>query len=168
MRGSSRRRLSTVSETPERGLGVAQTRAEIEETARALESRFARERTQPRVTEVVPSIEPLPPVWEDAMHWARDWAEHSARRQDMHWQSQALPFFRGFHIQTAADFWQTFFYRLVNPASRSGEKMNAAERLRQGKARFAPSTYQVFFYSPRPAEPDAGSVSETRLSRPAP
>jgi hypothetical protein len=44
------------------------------------------------------------------------------------------PVFRGFHVQSAQDWRGVFFYRFVNPLSRTGRNLNYADRLRGADA----------------------------------
>jgi hypothetical protein len=128
-----------------------------ESAARQLESqlktRFAREQVQARMADinVVPPLEPLSPVAETAMAGVRRRALALAAEEQERWEH--VPFSRGLGVRTGADLWEVFFYRLVNPDSRRGIHLNAADRLRGANAYFIPVAQRVVFYSPRPALP---------------
>jgi hypothetical protein len=134
-------------------LGTPIGASEAADWAERLRSRVARERTAPLVDAISPPLESLPPFAEVAMVHVRarvlDWTADEHRR----WEH--VPFSRGMEVYTAADLWQVFFYRLVDPASRRGSHLNAADRLRHGVASFVPSGNRVVFYSPRPVSTDA-------------
>lgn len=128
---------------------------EVRALVSQLRSRFARERTRPLVEEVEPPLEPLSPLASALMERAREQAAALAEREESSYASRALPFARGFRIRTGADLWETFFYRLVDPKARSGSRLNAAARLRHGRAYFVPSANRVLFYSPAPISVDS-------------
>jgi hypothetical protein len=113
---------------------------------RQLASRLACERTMPRVSMVMPRLETLPPFAEAAMGDVRTRAEQLAQAEQARWGS--IPFARGFNVRSAADLWEVFFYRLVDPDSRRGPHQNAAARLRAGLAECLPIANEVIFYSP--------------------
>jgi hypothetical protein len=115
-----------------------------------LRTRFARERTRPLVDDVEPPLEALSPLAEAVMVQTRNHATALAQVEESYWESQPFAFARGFRVRTGADLWETFFYRLVDPRARSGSRLNAAARLRNGRAYFVPSASRVFFYSPSP------------------
>jgi len=125
--------------------------AEASTLALALRTRLARERTGPRVAAVLPELEPLAPIAEAVMTKTRARARTLARLTQEEWTPEKYPFTRGFAIRTGAQLWETFFYRLVDPRSRSGSRLNAADRLRRGCAYFLPSANRVLFYSPAPS-----------------
>ena len=133
-----------------RRLGLERTPAEIEALRAALESRFAREQTRPAVADVVPPLEQLSPLAREVMRATRIEAEALADIEELGWENRNLPFARGFRIRAVADLWQTFFYRLVDPAARGGAGLNAADRLRGGRAHFLPEANRVFFLAPLP------------------
>ncbi|MEZ5365035.1 MAG: hypothetical protein R2748_22590 [Bryobacterales bacterium] len=129
-------------------LGVPMTDEQIEQMKERLSTRFARERTAPLVSAVEPPLRPLSPLAQDVMREVREQADESANREEIRWSEPQ--FGRGFSIRSNANLWQTFYYRLVDPASRSGINLNAAERLRAGVAYFVPRAFRVIFYSPHP------------------
>jgi hypothetical protein len=114
--------------------------------AERLRSRYARERMAPLVAAVSPALEVLPPFAEAAMQEVRAHAQRWADEEHQRWEH--VPFSRGLDVRSAADLWQVFFYRLVDPASRRGSRLNAADRLRQGTAWFVPSAQRVIFHAP--------------------
>ena len=54
------------------------------------------------------------------------------------------PVMRGFDIPNFATWWPIFFYRFVDPLSRSGEHLNYAERIKSAHADVLPSGWVVF------------------------
>jgi hypothetical protein len=113
---------------------------------RQLASRLACERALPRVSAVSPPLEALPPFAEAAMREVRARAEQQAEEEQARWDH--VPFSRGFNVRSAADLWEVFFYRLVDPNSRRGPRQNASARLRAGVAQCLPAANEVVFYSP--------------------
>jgi hypothetical protein len=134
-------------------LGVQPSPQEVDELRTSLESRFARERTHAAGIAVQPLLETLSPLAEGAMRRARQRAQVLSELEERVWAEKGFPFARGFRIRTADDFWQTFFYRLVEPASRRGEGWNAAARLRAGRALFPAGVDRVLIYAPEPPFP---------------
>ena len=136
-----------------RELSAQPSANEVAELRAVLELRFAREQTHASGIAVEPPLETLTPLGEAVMQKTRWRAEYLAELEEAKWESQGFPFARGYRIRTAADFWQTFFYRLVDPASRSGGRLNAAERLRSGRAFFPRGVDCVLIYAPAPPVP---------------
>jgi hypothetical protein len=139
-------------------LSVRLSPGEIDRLRDSLSSRFAQERTEPRVEEMVPSLMPLSPLEEAIMRRTRLRGEEGGNEEEGIWNARSLPFARGYRIRSASDLWQIFFYRLVGPDARSGAGFNGAERLWKGCAYFIPSSNLVAFYSESPLVP---RVSET-------
>ncbi|MCB9385505.1 MAG: hypothetical protein H6509_12890 [Bryobacterales bacterium] len=142
-------------------LGTSLTDEEIEEMQAQLRTRFARERTAPLVSAVEPPLEPLSRVAQEVMREVREHAEESADQEEIRWSEPQ--FGRGFSIRSNANLWQTFYYRLIDPASRSGI-LNAAARLHAGVAYFVPQAFRVIFYSPHPLV----SSPAAQLAQPSP
>jgi hypothetical protein len=134
-------------------LGAMPSDAEVESLRRQLSTRFARERTRSRVAAVVPELEPLSPLAAATMRRTRDRAQRMVEGEEQLWREWDFPFARGFSVRTGADWWQVFFYRLVDPVARGGAGLNAARRLKAGSAHFLPAANRVFFYSPLPLRP---------------
>ena len=113
---------------------------------RTLRTRYVLETLQSMVARAEPPLDDVPQFAEDAMAEVRAQATRDAEKEFARLES--TPIFRGFRLRTNADLWQTFFYRLVNPPSRSGRHFNAAARLARGCARPVPEASRVVFYSP--------------------
>jgi hypothetical protein len=134
-------------------VGITPSELEVESLRRQLLTRFARERMRPLVTTVVPDLEPLSPLAAATMERTRKRARRMVAVEEEQWRQWDFPFGRGFRVRTGADWWQVFFYRLVDPVARGGAGLNAARRLKAGSAHFLPIANRVFFYSPRPIRP---------------
>jgi hypothetical protein len=63
------------------------------------------------------------------------------------WQNPAM--FKGFESYELDDFWGNFFYRFVDPASRTGSRANFAERISNANRRLLPSGWVVYDCPPR-------------------
>ena len=62
------------------------------------------------------------------------------------------PIFKGFRIRDHQYAWKVFFYRFVDPDSRTGERANFAGRLRGSRAVVLEAAGTVIFHSPPPGE----------------
>ena len=99
---------------------------------------------------------PLEDVPEFLIPLAAELAARPARREDQDglWDNPAM--FRGYPASDKWAFWQVFFYRFVDPASRSHQSLNYAERIQGARAVVLDSTWVVFHAgppgSPRPAQ----------------
>lgn len=67
------------------------------------------------------------------------------------------PVFRGFRVQNAQDWRGVFFYRFVNPLSRTGRNLNYADRLRGADADLLVDARWAVFHS---------NITEARANRP--
>jgi hypothetical protein len=111
-----------------------------------LRSRLVSESVRDKVSEVTPPVTPVPPFVEAALAFARDEARLKAVEHSTAMQS--LPFYRGYDIYSGGDLWEVFFYRLVDPDSRRGPRLNAADRFATGRAYVSPQALKVFLYAP--------------------
>ena len=59
--------------------------------------------------------------------------------------------FRGFEFQDRASWWQTFFYRFVDPDQRRHENVNYHRRLRSATATILPTAW-VIYHAPAQAD----------------
>jgi hypothetical protein len=118
---------------------------EVREWDKRLESQILLEDLSRHVAHVEPKQEPLPDFVAEAVRRAR--ARPPRQRGDGRWQNPAM--FRGFESYHKADFWPIFFYRFVNPAARSGDRLNYARRIRNATATVLPEGW-VVYRSPEP------------------
>ena len=101
-----------------------------------------------RGVRVDPPPEPLPAYLTPAL------AELARRRDTRRVQaqtqarSQNLAMFRDFTIRDWSDWWQVFFYRFVDPASRMGEHLNYAGRIRGARAVILAEAGCIVYHSP--------------------
>lgn len=68
--------------------------------------------------------------------------------------------FRGFTIRSHSEWWQTFFYRFVDPASRMGENLNFASRIRDAEAVIITHAACVVYHADRPVRSAPDSLAE--------
>jgi hypothetical protein len=81
-------------------------------------------------------------------------ASIGAPAHDGLWQNPAI--FRGFESFTLDTFWINFFYRFVNPSSRSGAGANFAGREAEARVLSMPGGWVVYDCPARPQSPSAG------------
>jgi hypothetical protein len=55
----------------------------------------------------------------------------------------------GYDLQRYSDWWPVFFYRFVDPLSRSGPNLNYADRVRDAHATVMPQQWVVYHCPPR-------------------
>ncbi len=106
---------------------------------RRLQTRLLREALSREAAAVDPPLAPLPAFAERALEPHR---APRAPRGDGLWWNPAV--FRGHEAFGRTAFWQTFFYRFVDPQARSGPAANYAERLRSARAVVLPCAWVVF------------------------
>lgn len=118
--------------------------AEATRLAQELTIRPMKEEHLPLVAAIVPPLRELPPEMEILA--ARQRGELDAHRRRSAVRLQDLPIFDGFAIRTTRDWWTTFYYRFVDPASRSGSRLNYAGRLREATLTILPGPGGVVMY----------------------
>jgi hypothetical protein len=69
-----------------------------------------------------------------------------AQTQDPMWDNPAM--FRGYPARDRWEFWQVFFYRFVDPATRMGENLNYADRIRDARVVTLSSSWMVYHCPP--------------------
>ena len=116
--------------------GVVLDEAEARGWVERIYSRVQREEVMGEVDSVSPALAAIPDYLEPMVDRQR--AETSAYRERMSWNFSSALMFRGFKIRTSLDWWQTFQYRFVDMASRSGENVNYADRVRSAVAEALP------------------------------
>jgi hypothetical protein len=108
------------------------------------------------VARVWPDLANLPDFARDAFQLQRDYTRYRLRTtENPIGENPAV--FRGFEYRDYASWWQTFFYRFVDPASRSHENVNYARRMRNAHLEVLPSMWCVYFSPP----PSSARSSET-------
>jgi hypothetical protein len=107
-----------------------------------LSTRLQRMELPQRCASVSPGLEPANVFTDAEMQFER---EYTARRE-RHWMDNGAnnPVMRGFEIPNFAAWWPVFFYRFVDPLSRSGEHLNYADRIKSAHADVLPSGWVVF------------------------
>ena len=127
--------------------GMSLSDGEARDWAWRLSTRRLREHLIERGAYPEPPIERLPEFLEGL-------AEELRRRPpiresaDGRWDNPAM--FRGYETDDKWGFWQVFFYRFVDPVSRSGNNLNYAGRVERARAVVLESTWVVFHASRRP------------------
>ena len=116
-----------------------------EDAARAWRGRIERELVRAdlagRVAAVEPREQPLPPWAAELAEGRRAAARAGEGRGDFVRQNPAV--FGAYPARTWAEFWPAFFYRFVDPDARSGERVNYAARVHEGRATILDSTWVV-------------------------
>jgi hypothetical protein len=107
-----------------------------------LSTRLQRTELAARCASVSPPLEPANSFTDAIVAFQR---EYTARRQQ-HWMDNGAnnPVMRGFDIPNFSAWWPIFFYRFVDPLSRSGAHLNYADRIRSAHADVTPSGWVVF------------------------
>jgi hypothetical protein len=95
-----------------------------------------------RCASVSPPLEAPQPFTDAAVKFQREYTETRQRR----WMANGAnnPVMRGFDIPNFAMWWPIFFYRFVDPLSRSGEHLNYLDRIRSAHADVMPSGWVIF------------------------
>ena len=107
-----------------------------------LSTRLQRMELPERCASVSPPLEPATSFTDAAVEFER---EYTARRE-RRWMDNGAnnPVMRGFDIPNFATWWPVFFYRFVDPLSRSGAHLNYADRIKSSNADVLPSGWVVF------------------------
>lgn len=99
-----------------------------------------------RVTLLHPSPGPIPYYLESVLAKAR-----AVRKKYRNLKARSRAKYligSGFTLSTYAEWWQTFFYRFVNPEQRSGQLVNYDERIRNAQAILISNGECVVYHSP--------------------
>lgn len=129
-----------------RHAGVSMSEAEALDWVERIYSRHQREEEVGVVASVVPELKPVPVFLEGLVDRQRSVTE--AYRDRLSWSFSSTLMFRGFTIRTSPDWWQTFQYRFVDPASRSGANVNYADRVRAAVAEALPRGRCMVYHCP--------------------
>ena len=136
---------------------AAEGQAISPQQAREFQDRFntiaRREDLRDRVASAQPAMEPVPSFVRRAIDQQRLAATRpQADRSDEFWGNPAI--FRGFDVPSRWGFWSVFFYRFIDPASRSGDaNVNYANRIRGATAVVLPWDWVVYHCPPLPVAP---------------
>lgn len=121
-----------------------------------LATRMQREALAAQVHDVWPPLQALPPAIQAAVDEQRERLPMlTLGRYQSRSNNPAM--FREYEIDSLADFWPAFFYRFVDPASRSGANFNYANRLRTARAVVLDSAWTVYH---SPGVSAAGAAAE--------
>ena len=115
-----------------REAGAALDQEQARDWVERLYSRVQREEVIGEVASVVPRIKPIPDYLQPVLESQR--RETESMRDMLGWHMSSALMFRGFTIRTSPNWWQTYQYRFVDPASRSGKHVNYADRVRSAVA----------------------------------
>ncbi len=126
----------------------------------SLSTRLQRIELASRCTSVSPSVEPSTPFMDAVVEFQREYTEVRQR----HWMDNGAnnPVMRGFDIPNFATWWPIFFYRFVDPLSRSGSHLNYTDRIKNAHADVTPSGWVVFDCPQRALTPSLGTPGEGR------
>lgn len=122
------------------GAGVALNDSEARDWAWRMSTRRLRNELIDRGASPEPPLEQVPEYLEAL---AQELASRPPQREsaDGLWDNPAV--FRGYRATDRWGFWQTFFYRFVDPTRRTGENLNYAERIQGARAVVLESTWVV-------------------------
>ncbi len=116
-----------------------------------IHSRMHREEIAPHVASIVPDLRELPAYLDPLIQAHR--TSNEAERNILHWRLSKSLMFQGFTIRTSRDWWQTFQYRFVDYAGRSGRNVNYADRARLAEVTAIPWGRCMVYHCP-PLETD--------------
>ena len=116
--------------------GVELSDAAARDWVERIYSRVQREEVVGEVDSVWPILKPVPAYLSPLIDRQR--AETEAYRDRLSWNFSSALMFKGFKIRTSLNWWQTFQYRFVDVASRSGKNANYADRVRSAVAEALP------------------------------
>ncbi|HEX3357556.1 MAG TPA: glycosyltransferase family 39 protein [Tepidisphaeraceae bacterium] len=116
----------------------------------SLSTRLQRIELASRCTAVSPPLEPATPFMDAVVEFQRQYTEIRQR----HWMDNGAnnPVMRGFDIPNFATWWPIFFYRFVDPLSRSGSHLNYTDRIKTAHADVTASGWVVFDCPPLNSE----------------
>lgn len=142
--------------------GIILSDGETRDWAWRLSTRQLREQLIERNTHPEPPLEEVPEFLGPLLAELR---QRPPRREDDdgRWDNPAM--FRGYETAEKWGFWQVFFYRFVDPASRSEANLNYADRVRGARAIVLDSTW-VVFRAPPPAVPATQPAELTKEAAP--
>jgi hypothetical protein len=129
--------------------GVPFTDDEIAGLEQLLVTRLLREELSGRVAAVTPGLEPAPPGLDALLTYQR------RKTADAVWrrlEREGNPMFKGFRLPDHGAYWQVFYYRFVDPESRTGKQLTYAGRIRDAHVTVLPEGW-VFFQCPARNEP---------------
>lgn len=143
--------------------GVELTDGEVRDWASRIHSRLQREEIAPNVTAVVPGLRDIPDYLDPLVKAQR--ASNEMERNTLAQRLSNSLMFYGFTIRTSRDWWQTYKYRFVDPASRSGPNVNYTDRARAATVTAIPDGRCMVYDCPAlinvPSEPS--SVPTTHM-----
>lgn len=113
--------------------------------AERIQTREYRKEIASKVASVHPPLEPVPAYLEPVYEAQRQALE--VVRDMISWRMSSLMFY-GFTIRTSPQWWQTYKYRFVDPASRSGDNLNYAHRARSAVAVALPRARYFVLHCP--------------------
>jgi len=113
---------------------------------RRINSRVHREDLVGKVADIEPALIDPPDNLATLFDEQRQATEQM--RNLLQWRSGSNLMFRGFEIRTSPNWWQTYQYRFVDPASRSGENVNYADRVRPSRAVVVPEGGFIAYHCP--------------------
>jgi len=95
-----------------------------------------------KVKSTLPKTDALPAFAEGIIQWQLDISPTWADQYNFAYSNPAM--FRGYQFDDFDKWWQVFFYRFVDPASRIGDNLNFANRMKHSNARVLPTLWTVY------------------------
>lgn len=119
---------------------------EAKRWARRFHTRPLRKELLKKGYQIFPALEEIPESFQSIEKSLEDernrWIDQYSKLE-----TSRLLILRGYSVKSQADWWQTYFYRFVNPLSRKDSHANYADRLFNGKAVILPDSERVIYYS---------------------
>jgi hypothetical protein len=115
--------------------------AEAQRLEPLLPNRLVEEDLQGHVAQVTPALEPAPDFFTSVLRFQRvKTATVLAEKLAL----QGNPTFKGYQLANSPFWWQIYYYRFVDPQSRTGNKLNYADRIRDAEACVLPREWVVY------------------------
>ncbi len=142
---------------------VPMTTYQARQLARVLDVYSAAKQIQPMVQRVVPDPSDLPPIAQAAIRRLHEHTRYEFRHGGpQHPLGENPAVFRGFEFIDRASWWQTFFYRFVDPEARRHENVNYSRRFQTAKATVLPSTFVIYHAPAGAGETATAHVADRR------
>ncbi|CAN5421661.1 hypothetical protein BH10PLA1_BH10PLA1_06790 [soil metagenome] len=113
-----------------------------------------------KVKSTVPKTDQVPQFAEGIIKWQLAISPTWTDQYNFAYSNPAM--FRGYKFDDFDKWWQVFFYRFVDPASRIGDNLNFADRMKQANARVLPTLWTVYTSPGAETAVQANQVMERR------
>jgi hypothetical protein len=115
--------------------------AEAQRLERLLANRLVEEDLLGHVAKVTPAREPVPDFCTAVLRFQR--AKTTAVLAEK-LALQGNPTFKGYQLPNSHFWWQIYYYRFVDPESRTGNQLNYADRVRDAEAHVLPREWVLY------------------------